>query len=157
MTPENFKQFITWLGQGDCHDCTLVGGKGANLCHLATQHRIPPGFCLTAEAFDQALASGLTLEEKVDPTQAFPPALYSELAAAYQRLGERCGVDTPSVAVRSSALDEDSNTASFAGQHETYLNITGIEAIAAAVVRCWRSLHAERALAYRRQHGLTHA
>jgi pyruvate,water dikinase len=57
--------------------------------------------------------------------------------------------------VRSSALDEDGDLASFAGQHETELNLTGIDAVLGAVVRCWASGRNERALAYREQHGLT--
>jgi pyruvate,water dikinase len=58
-------------------------------------------------------------------------------------------------AVRSSAVDEDGATASFAGQHETYLNIVGADAIIQAVTRCWESARSERALAYRRQQGLS--
>ncbi len=60
----------------------------------------------------------------------------------------------PSVAVRSSAIDEDGTLASFAGQHATYLNVVGVDAVAAAVVRCWASLASEQTHAYRRQHGL---
>jgi pyruvate,water dikinase len=52
-------------------------------------------------------------------------------------------------------VDEDSATASFAGQHDTFLNVTGIDAVVAAVVRCWQSLSSPRALEYRRQHGLS--
>jgi len=56
--------------------------------------------------------------------------------------------------VRSSALDEDGDLASFAGQHETELNLVGIEAVLGAVARIWASARDERALAYRRQQGL---
>jgi phosphoenolpyruvate synthase/pyruvate phosphate dikinase len=59
------------------------------------------------------------------------------------------------VAVRSSAVDEDGATASFAGQHETYLNIVGADAIIQAVTRCWESARSERALEYRRKQGLS--
>jgi pyruvate,water dikinase len=59
------------------------------------------------------------------------------------------------VAVRSSAVDEDSADASFAGQHETYLNIVGPDAIIQAVAKCWESARSERALAYRRRQGLS--
>ena len=63
--------------------------------------------------------------------------------------------DAPApVAVRSSALDEDGPTASFAGQHETVLNVVGLDAVLAAVERTWRSLRSEAALTYRRAHGL---
>jgi len=72
---------------------------------------------------------------------------------AYRTLGDRCGVDTPSVAVRSSALDEDGAGASFAGQHETYLNVVGAAAVAEAVARCWASVRSPRALEYRRRQG----
>jgi pyruvate,water dikinase len=58
-------------------------------------------------------------------------------------------------AVRSSAVDEDGTRASFAGQHETYLNIVGADAILQAVTRCWESARAERALEYRRQQRLS--
>jgi pyruvate,water dikinase len=58
------------------------------------------------------------------------------------------------VAVRSSALDEDGDLTSFAGQHETELNLVGIDAVLGAVARCWASARNERALAYRRQQGL---
>jgi pyruvate,water dikinase len=70
-------------------------------------------------------------------------------------LASRCGVpfDVP-VAVRSSALDEDGDLTSFAGQHETELNVVGIEAVLGAVARCWASGRTERALTYRRRQGL---
>jgi pyruvate,water dikinase len=58
-------------------------------------------------------------------------------------------------AVRSSAVDEDGAAASFAGQHETYLNIVGADSIVEAVARCWESARSERALAYRRRQGLS--
>jgi phosphoenolpyruvate synthase/pyruvate phosphate dikinase len=57
--------------------------------------------------------------------------------------------------VRSSAVDEDGEAASFAGQHETFLNIVGADSIVKAVTRCWESARAERALEYRRRQGLS--
>jgi len=77
------------------------------------------------------------------------------LAAAYQVLAERCHRPDPSVAVRSSGADEDSGSASFAGQYETFLNVVGLKAVAQAVARCWASAYGERALVYRRQQGLS--
>ncbi|MBI1800919.1 MAG: PEP/pyruvate-binding domain-containing protein [Chloroflexi bacterium] len=136
---------IVWLGDAPAHERLLVGGKAANLSRLAGIHRVPPGFCLTTTAFGAASANGSIV---------MPPALYDEIAAAYFALAERAGVAEPSVAVRSSAVDEDGSGASFAGQHDTYLNITGAEAIAQAVARCWESAGAARALAYRDQQGL---
>jgi pyruvate,water dikinase len=58
-------------------------------------------------------------------------------------------------AVRSSAVDEDGAKASFAGQHETYLNIVGADAIIQAVTKCWESAHSDHALEYRRIQGLS--
>ena len=116
---------ILWLGHTDCHEINLVGGKAANLSRLTAGHRIPPGFCVTTEAYARWVeqdGSG----KPPRPTQRMPPALYNDLAAAYQALAERCGISDPSVAVRSSGVDEDSAAASFAGQHETYLNIVGV-------------------------------
>jgi phosphoenolpyruvate synthase/pyruvate phosphate dikinase len=83
------------------------------------------------------------------------PALCNELAAAYEELAGRCGVSAPGVAVRSSAVEEDGAGASFAGQHESYLNVVGPDAVAGAVRRCWESACSSRAVEYRRRQGLT--
>lgn len=133
---------IAWLHEAACGDCGRLGGKAASLCHLAADHPVPEGFTVTAEAYEQAGG------------EAVPAWLREEIAAAYRRLGERAGVSQPPVAVRSSALDEDGAGASFAGQHETYLNIVGADAVAEAVARCWASLRSARAAEYRRQQGL---
>ena len=142
---------ILWLGQPECHDYELVGGKVANLNRLADDYRVPPGFCLTTAAFEQAMESGAVAEIP----SPLPSGLYDQLSKAYCRLAELCGDPDPSVAVRSSALGEDSATASFAGQHETYLNVVGAEEVAKAVVDCWTSVHSPRAVEYRRRQGLS--
>ena len=77
--------------------------------------------------------------------RAEPPA---EIAAAYEALG-----DDPPVAVRSSACAEDSETASYAGQQETYLYVRGADAVRDRVRDCWASFFSERAIFYRRQKG----
>jgi phosphoenolpyruvate synthase/pyruvate phosphate dikinase len=135
---------ILWFGEDACCDPAQVGGKAAHLSRLAADYLIPPGFCLSAAAFDPAHP----------PDAPLPEGLATALAAAYEDLSRRCGVDNVPVAVRSSALDEDGDLASFAGQHETELNLVGVEAMLGAVARCWASGRDERALAYRRQHGL---
>lgn len=127
-----------WLGDTGSDEPALVGGKVATLSSLAGAFAVPPGFCLST-----SLANG-----------AAPPAPDGELTYAYAVLGSRCGVTEPAVAVRSSAVDEDGPSASFAGQHETYLNVVGVERVACAVSDCLTSFVSERALEYRRAHRL---
>src|ERR671935_288401 len=73
-----------------------------------------------------------------------------------QRRGpaKRLGVEAPAVAVRSSAVDEDGRDASFAGQHETFLNVAGVDALVDAIRRCWASFYTPHAIDYRRRQGL---
>lgn len=136
---------IVWLEQPICQEVQRVGGKVANLSRLAADHRVPPGFCLTTAAYGEWIAAG---------GGDWPTALLAELTAHYGQMVERCAVESLQVAVRSSAIDEDGQSASFAGQYETYLNIIGAEAVAAAVTRCWQSTRSEQVLEYRRQNDL---
>jgi pyruvate,water dikinase len=139
---------IVWLGEVQAEDKTIVGGKVAPLSRLAARYRVPPGFALTTFAFDLATGAG-------DPdTLHLPETLRQQVVAAYRRLADLTGLDQPPVAVRSSAVDEDGADTSFAGQHDTYLNIVGEDAVCDAILRCWASARAPRALEYRRQHGL---
>ncbi len=140
---------VLWLGQADCHDCALVGGKIANLSRLAATYAVPSGFCVPTTALIATAPDAEAI-----PSLTLPPTLRETLAAAYRRLAELTEEPEPRVAVRSSAADEDGSAASFAGQHDTYLNITGADAVLEAVARCWASAHTERAYEYRRQHGL---
>jgi pyruvate,water dikinase len=132
------------LGDPACGDPTQVGGKAVHLSRLAADYRVPAGFCLTADAYDPAQSPNAPMEA----------IIATEVAAAYQALSNDCGVSDVPVAVRSSALDEDGDLASFAGQHETELNLEGVAAVLGAVARCWASARNERALAYREQQGL---
>lgn len=130
---------IRWLGEDDCHHEAYVGGKAASLSRLASKHTVPHGFAISAiEAAEHAVVDGLL------------PAIEH----AYRTLGERCGITHPPVAVRSSAVDEDGADASFAGQHDTYLNIRGVEAVLDAIRRCILSAASHEALSYRQQRGL---
>jgi pyruvate,water dikinase len=122
---------IIWLEETICQQIHLVGGKAANLAKLANQFRVPPGFVI--------------------PQPSVPQSVIRD---AYQRLGDLIGEAQLAVAVRSSATDEDSAAAAFAGQYESYLNIIGADAVCDAVELCWRSASAERVVEYRRQHGL---
>src|SRR5690606_3896904 len=89
-----------------------------------------------------------------------PPEVARAIVAAYEELSARA--DDPgsgqtgalAVAVRSSAADEDGAAASFAGQHETHLNVSGREDLLAAIESVWRSAHSDAAVAYRRGRGL---
>src|SRR5262245_38792240 len=145
---------ILWLGHADCHDVNRAGAKAAHLSRLIAAYRIPPGFCISAAAYVQ-WAECTGDGHPALPTASILPALYNALASAYRDLAARCGVADLSVAVRSSAVDEDGAAHSFAGQYETYLNIVGINAVAEAVVRCWTSVRTAHALTYRQEQGLS--
>ncbi len=134
---------IVWLGEADCGQPASVGPKAAQLSALAAHHPVPAGFCLTAEAYRSAQPGG-----------RLSATLRTSLSAAYERLRGGADEDDAYVAVRSSAVDEDGAEASFAGQHDTLLNVRGVEAVVAAVTSTWASLRSETALAYRRQRGL---
>lgn len=134
---------LVWLGDAIGHNVQLTGGKSAQLSRLASEFRVPPGFTLTVEAYRRATEG-----------DQLSPHTRSALAGAYHLLAEKVGVKEPCVAVRSSAIDEDGRLASFAGQHDTFLNIRSLGAVADAVERCWKSTRTETALAYRRQHSL---
>jgi pyruvate, water dikinase len=131
---------LLWLGDPKSFDAGLVGGKAANLSRLARlYYRVPDGFSLPVTVMDEA----------------HPLDLRNEITAAISDLMACHRLPDLIAAVRSSAVDEDGATASFAGQHETYLNIVGADAIIQAVTRCWESARSEHALDYRRRQGLS--
>ena len=131
---------LLWLGDPKSFEAALVGGKAANLSRLARlYYRVPDGFCLPVTVM----------------AEAHPFDLRDEMSAAISDLMACHSLPDLVTAVRSSAVDEDGAAASFAGQHETYLNIVGTDAIIEAVARCWESARSERALEYRRQQGLS--
>ena len=138
---------VAWLGEPASLDATTVGGKTANLGRLATSFRVPPGFCLDVSAFDQ-------LRHALYGDAAARARLRELVAASYADLARRVGEPEPRVAVRSSAIGEDSGDASYAGQHETVLDVGGVDEIVDALLECWRSVSSERAAAYRRQRGI---
>jgi phosphohistidine swiveling domain-containing protein len=111
----------------------LVGGKAAGLAQLLRQgERVPPGFCVTTDAHRLGVL----------------PA--AEIVIAYEKLGGG------PVAVRSSATAEDLPEASFAGQHDTVLGVSGAHDLLTAIATCWASLHSPRAVAYRETHDIDH-
>jgi pyruvate,water dikinase len=165
---------IPWLHELRASDAASAGGKAANLGELiAAGVDVPPGFCLTVSAYRAALADALDriaeLAARLDPQMSeealedtsrairlaveqaqLPDALRAELAEAYGQLRR----DAPAVAVRSSAVAEDSAVASFAGQYTTELGVTTLGELLEAVTRCWTSLWSVRAIQYRWRRGV---
>ena len=142
---------IVWLGDDDCCAAEQVGAKAANISQIAAEFNVPKGFALSVDAYNRWCkpdSSGRT--EITDVTDEFK----DHVSMAYRQLAERVGEEAPAVAVRSSATDEDSGGASFAGQHDTYLNISGEVAVTDAIVRCWNSLRNAEAIAYRESAGI---
>ncbi len=177
-------EYIRWFGDLGIDDVPLVGGKNASLGELYRQLaplgvNVPNGFAITAAAYRDTLTNSGAwpeLEEimggvdKTDVTDLAARArrareivyesplteqLRDEIITAYQQLVDEYGPGL-SVAVRSSATAEDLPTASFAGQHETYLNIHGAERVVEACRRCFASLFTDRAISYRIDQGFDH-
>jgi pyruvate,water dikinase len=169
--------YVVGLDEIEQSQVAEVGGKGANLGELSRIDgvRVPPGFCVTADAFREIVAAAPSLDGvlerlrglRPDDREAIgaisaeargvieeillPDDLVAAVGAALARLGEHAAY-----AVRSSATAEDLPTASFAGQQDSYLNVVGVTAILEHVRRCWASLFTERAVTYRRRNGFDH-
>jgi pyruvate,water dikinase len=162
---------VIWLTDLSRLQADTAGAKAANLGELTRAGLpVPPGFVVGADAYLDAMEEGGVGEElralhavalgQVDEPVALartaerlrslvrkagvPSRLSDEVIEAYHRLGP----DRP-VAVRSSALGEDGETASFAGMYDSYTNVIGDSAVLARVVDCWVSLFGERVIAYR--------
>ena len=177
-------KYIRWFSEIGAGDVSLVGGKNASLGEmyreLATQGvRVPNGFAVTAEAYRHVLdqgdgwsrlrqtLAGLDVRDVDDLARRaraareivygapLPADLVAEIGAAYARLQAEYG-EQATFAVRSSATAEDLPTASFAGQHETFLNIAGEAKVLDAVRRCLASLFKDRAISYRVDNGFDH-
>jgi pyruvate,water dikinase len=130
------------------------GGKSTSLGELmAAEIPVPPGFAISTSAFHACLAaagvdaSGAT-HDAVRAAEV-PEEVRTEIAAAYESLARSVGEDQPAVAVRSSAVGEDSGEATFAGQQETYLWVRGAAAVCDAVRDCWASTFSGPAMSYR--------
>ncbi len=158
----------------------VVGGKGALLGELSRIEGIPvpPGFCLTTDAFQQILAGAPSIDDRLARLSRLEledgeaiRALSAEIRRAIEgiaipddvawaitrALGGRDGFNEQAAcAVRSSATAEDLPSASFAGQYDSYLNVVGPRAVLEHVRRCWASLFSERAVTYRLRNGFDH-
>ena len=155
----------------------VVGGKGQSLGHLKRAgFTVPDGFVLTTRAYRDFIA----LNEIQDPLETlarpqiqgesltFAPAadriarLFADsripatVTSALRKVCNELGVRGMAMAVRSSATAEDLPEHSFAGQHDTFLNVTGFEAILDAVRKCWTSAWSSRALSYRHERAISH-
>lgn len=174
-------RFVKWLDEVTKDDVALVGGKGANLGEL-TQNKIevPPGFCLTADAYRYflraaglerkiaAIIHGLEVEDssrlqtesarirELVVNSAVPEEISLEVRTAYEQLGQQINITDPAVAVRSSATAEDLPEASFAGQQDTFLQVRGPAPVVEYVRQCWASLWTARAVYYREKQGFDH-
>jgi pyruvate,water dikinase len=158
-------------------DESRFGGKSANLGELiGAGIPVPPGFALSIDAFGAFLEesglgalvaqAGAVAPGDLDAVGAvsrsiseamhsahFPESVREAVSRGYEQLAVATGVSSPPVAVRSSAVGEDSEDATFAGQQETYLWVRGAEQVCDAVRDCWVSLYSAPAISYRARLG----
>lgn len=165
-------------------DVGTVGGKNSSLGEMIGNLRdegisVPPGFATTAKAYwdfidandiegdissliDEWTSDKATLAEtgrgirKLFLRGDWPADVSNAITAAYQQLSKEAGVENLRVAVRSSATAEDLPDASFAGQQESFLNISGTEDLLSACRRCYASLFTDRAISYRQAREYDH-
>lgn len=176
------KPYTIFFGDLRKDDVALVGGKCANLGELVSIGMpVPDGFAVTAEGYklhiqrngmqerilkvlsEMDISDTASLEEASKKIRAIieadplPKELETEIINAYRTLGERLKMRDPTVAVRSSATAEDLPGASFAGQQDTYLFISGEKPLIKYVIKCFSSLFTPRAIAYRKEKGFDDA
>jgi pyruvate, water dikinase len=176
-------KYIKFFSEISAEDTPLVGGKNANLGEMYNKLAdvrvpVPNGFAVTAEGYDYFIKFN-NLEEKIHnvlkgldthniedlhkrgeeirnliKSGEFPEDLKNEILNAFQKLKEEYGEDL-TVAVRSSATAEDLPGASFAGQQETYLNVSEKDLLE-KIKFCFASLFTDRAISYREDKGFDH-
>ncbi|HND36242.1 MAG TPA: phosphoenolpyruvate synthase [Nitrosomonas sp.] len=179
------KAYIKWFDELSMRDIALVGGKNASLgemySHLTKLGvNVPAGFATTTEAYRDFLeANDLSQRIKHELDQldvddvatlaitgktvrawlieaVFPDQLLEAISIAYEKLEKSAGGEAVSFAVRSSATAEDLADASFAGQQETLLNVSGLDQIIQAIKIVFASLYNDRAIAYRVHQNFPH-
>ena len=177
-------QYVLWFNQVGMNDVGQVGGKNASLGEMISHLSelgvsVPNGFATTADAYREFLAhEGLDtrIRELLAPldvddvnalvatgrqirelvmAQPFPAAFETAVRDMFTQLEAESGPE-PSFAVRSSATAEDLPDASFAGQQETLLNVTGVDGIMLAIKEVFASLFNDRAISYRVHKGFDH-
>lgn len=181
---QNRYRYIRWFEELRREDVATVGGKNASLGEMVQTLkeqgiRVPDGFATTAEAYwtfleannlagriDEQLQAMQDGKQRLEETGKairrmirggeFPPELAEEITRAYEALGKRYDHPDVDVAARSSATAEDLPEASFAGQQETYLNVSGAHDVLDACRNCFASLFTDRAISYREKNGFEH-
>jgi len=177
--------YIRWFKEISIKDAPLVGGKNASLgemyCNLTKKGiNIPNGFAITAKGYFDFLKQGQIYDEIKQILEShnlkdvkelqkagklirnlilktpLPEKLEKEILNAYRKLSDEYKQNNVDVAVRSSATAEDLPSASFAGQHETYLNVSGEKNLLATVKKSYSSLFLDRAITYRIEKGFDH-
>ena len=172
-------EFFEELGK---NDVDIAGGKGANLGELTNAGiTVPPGFVITSETYDKFInetgifdeimgildtidvndtkeLQGASTRIKEIMMKAYvPDDIRTTIIEAYNALCQRIGKENAFVAIRSSATAEDLPEASFAGQQDTFLNISGPEDVLTYVQKCWASLFESRAIFYREENDFDHS
>ncbi|SFE41847.1 pyruvate, water dikinase [Paenibacillus algorifonticola] len=170
--------FVLGFKESEKTQLLLVGGKGLNLGELSKMEgiQVPEGFCVTTAGYQKAIGQNKTYHAllnrlamlKVEDRDQISEIsrmirqiireveIPSDVVKAITHYLSKFG-DEHAYAVRSSATAEDLPYASFAGQHDTYLNIIGKEAILQHISKCWASLFTERAIIYRMQNKFDHS
>jgi pyruvate,water dikinase len=175
---------VRWFEDLGADDVAIVGGKNASLGEMIRalkkeDIRVPDGFATTSEAYRDFIQAN-DLKQKIQdrledlhqdkqPLEKigksirrlfaraqFPQKTAQAIGDAYVRLGARYDDQDVDVAARSSATAEDLPEASFAGQQETFLNVTGVDELLEACRKCYASLFTDRAISYREEKGFDH-
>lgn len=170
------RPYILWLDDPQSAYNPALGGKFSSLAEsVSSGLPVPPGFGITTHAYrDFMRSAGLEEEaqqvraacERVDAqgiealtaplveaisTRPLPETLSDAIATAYAELEHRAGALRIPVAVRSSGESEDLAGASFAGQYETFLWVTGLDAVIEHMRRCWAGMYGATVLSYRHE------
>jgi pyruvate, water dikinase len=181
---QNQNRYVRWFAELSSADLAQVGGKNASLGEMVSTLKqkdvnVPDGFATTTEAYRAFLEknqlqdrlTALLKDHQQQKTSLketgrsirdlfmegrMPEPVAHAIREAYRELGKRYNATDVDVAARSSATAEDMPEASFAGQQESFLNVTGEEALLQVCKKCFASLFTDRAIAYREEKGFEH-
>jgi pyruvate,water dikinase len=174
-------KYVVELTQVGLSDRAAVGGKNASIGELLRlEVKAPRGFAVTTQAYSLFLESNSlrpklsAILSQLNPSDAdgvqeasskireliesarYPFEVEDEIRRAYRKLAQAVGTAAPEVAVRSSATSEDSAGASFAGQQDTYLFVSGEDEVLKFIKKCYSSVFSPRAIVYRQEKGFDH-